>query len=212
MPFPEEESDAPTGAPVVSAEGEAAGSGSLDTLSPRRRRRLIAIGTIRTLATVAVLVGLYYLLPLDQSGRVKTVTELVVGIVIVALVVWWQVHRILGSPYPLLRGVEALAFTVPLFLLLFAVTYYLMDRALASSFTQHLTRTDALYFTVTVFTTVGFGDISAKSEAARLVVTSQMILDLLVVGIVVRLILQAVKLNQQRRPAPSPGGDNAATR
>jgi hypothetical protein len=36
-----------------------------------------------------------------------------------------------------------------------------------------LTRTDALYFTVTVFSTVGFGDITAKTETARLVVTGQ---------------------------------------
>ena len=52
---------------------------------------------------------------------------------------------------------------VPLFLLLFASTYFLMERASAASFTQPLTRTDALYFTVTVFSTVGFGDISPKS-------------------------------------------------
>jgi len=32
-----------------------------------------------------------------------------------------------------------------------------------------------LYFTVTVFATVGFGDITAKTEAARLVVTERWI-------------------------------------
>jgi hypothetical protein len=34
-----------------------------------------------------------------------------------------------------------------------------MERASAASFTEPLTRTDALYFSVTVFSTVGFGDI-----------------------------------------------------
>jgi len=38
------------------------------------------------------------------------------------------------------------------------------------------------YFTVTVFSTVGFGDITAKTEAARLVVTGQMIVDLVASG------------------------------
>jgi hypothetical protein len=33
-----------------------------------------------------------------------------------------------------------------LFLVLFASTYFLMERASAASFTQPLTRTDALYF------------------------------------------------------------------
>jgi hypothetical protein len=48
-----------------------------------------------------------------------------------------------------------------------------------ANFSTHaLTRTDALYFTVTVFSTVGFGDITAASQSARLVVTAQMLLDL----------------------------------
>ena len=56
-----------------------------------------------------------------------------------------------------------------------------------------LTRTDALYFTVTVFTTVGFGDITATTQAARLIVTVQMILDLGVLGLGIRVFLGAVQ-------------------
>ena len=73
---------------------------------------------------------------------------------------------IAGSRYPGLRAAEALGLIIPLYLLLFASTYFLMERASAANFTQPLTRTDALYFSVTVFTTVGFGDIAAKSETA----------------------------------------------
>ncbi len=64
---------------------------------------------------------------------------------------------------------ETLGLVLPLCLVLFASTYFLMDRASAASFSQPLTRTDTLYFTVTVFATVGFGDITAKSDAARIV-------------------------------------------
>jgi hypothetical protein len=56
-----------------------------------------------------------------------------------------------------------------------------------------MTRTDALYFTVTVFATVGFGDITAKTEAARLVVTGQMIVDLVTIALVVKVIVDAAK-------------------
>ena len=66
----------------------------------------------------------------------------------------------------------------PLFLLLFAAIYFLMAQADLNNFNVHsLTRTDALYVTVTVFTTVGFGDIVATTQVARLLVTVQMILD-----------------------------------
>jgi Ion channel len=61
----------------------------------------------------------------------------------------------------------------------------------ASNFGQKLIHTDALYFTVTVFTTVGFGDITAKSEGARLLVTAQMIADLIVLGVGAKIILGA---------------------
>ena len=83
---------------------------------------------------------------------------------------------------PGLRAAEALAFSIPLYLLLFATTYLEMARAATTNFTEPLTRTDALHFSTTVFTSVGFGDISAVSEAARLLVTLQMILDLLLLG------------------------------
>ena len=71
---------------------------------------------------------------------------------------------------------------IPLYLLLFASTYFLMERASAANFTQPLSRTDALYFSVTVFSTVGFGDIAAKSEAARVVLIVQMLADLALLG------------------------------
>ena len=70
---------------------------------------------------------------------------------------------------------EALAVTVPLFLLLFAGTYFVLSVSGAGNFNQeHLTRTDTLYFAVTIFSTVGFGDITATSTSARVVVIVQM--------------------------------------
>jgi len=72
--------------------------------------------------------------------------------------------------------------------------------------THPLTRTDALYFAVTVVSTVGFGDIVPVSQSARLVVTVQMLLDLLALGLVVRAFLGAVQFaRQQATPAGPPG-------
>ena len=89
--------------------------------------------------------------------------------------------------------------SVPLYVLLFATTYFLMARANHTTFGGPLSRTDAMYFSSTIFTTVGFGDITAKSEAARVVVTLQMWLDLVFLGLVVRLVVNAVKFSEQRR-------------
>ena len=83
-----------------------------------------------------------------------------------------------------------------------------------SRFNTHpLTRTDVLYFTVTVFSTVGFGDISAVSQSARLVVTAQMLLDLLALGLVIRAFVGAVQLaRQQAAPAAGPDGPPGQSR
>src|SRR5262249_27830859 len=80
-----------------------------------------------------------------------------------------------------------------------ASTYLVMAAISAHSFSQPLNHTDALYFTVTVFATVGFGDITATTTAARLVVTGQMIIDLIILGVGARVILGAVSRVRQRQ-------------
>ena len=135
-----------------------------------------------------------------------TAVRLLIGLLVVAGVVVWGVRIITGSPYPGVRAAEALALALPFFLLLFASTYFVMERNSAASFTQPMTRTDALYFTVTVFTTVGFGDITAKSETARVVLIVQMLADLALLGVGARVLLGAVQHGRERR---SKTGDDA---
>ena len=59
---------------------------------------------------------------------------------------------------------------------------------------------------MTVFSTVGFGDIVPRSEAARVVLMVQMLGDLALLGAGARILLGAVRRGQQRRTEP---GDEA---
>jgi len=154
---------------------------------------------LRSIAIATVLVVLYYVLPLDRRWDSDTAVRLLIGLLVLAAVLVWGARIIAGSRYPGMRGAEALALIIPFFLLLFASTYFLMERASAASFTQPLTRTDALYFTVTVFATVGFGDITAKSETARVVLIVQMLADLALLGAGVRVLLGAVRRGRERK-------------
>jgi voltage-gated potassium channel len=156
---------------------------------------------LRAAGSTAVLMAIYYQLPLDRSGRWFAVTALVIGLAVLVGLVAFQVRAIARSRYPGLRALEALAVTVPLFLLLFASSYLVLAAHSARSFSQPMNHTDALYFTVTVFATVGFGDITATTDTARLVVTGQMIIDLVILGLGARVILGAVSRGRQRRPA-----------
>jgi voltage-gated potassium channel len=166
----------------------------------RLRPRLLMRSLLQALGSSIALVVLYYLLPLDESSIPVVVVILAIGLAGLVLLVAFQVRSIIKSQFPELQAVGALAMTIPLFLLLFAATYFIMDRISAGSFSEPLTRTEALYFTVTVFATVGFGDITAKAEFARVVVTGQMVLGIVIAAIGARVIVEAVRRGQQQRP------------
>jgi voltage-gated potassium channel len=167
----------------------------------RRPFRRALLTLVRALATTAALVAIYYLIPLDPSSIGRTVATLTVGLVALIGLVAFQVRSIIRAKYPVLKAVGALATSVPLFLLLFATTYYVMGGISEASFSEPLTRTDALYFTVTVFATVGFGDITATTESTRILVTGQMVAGLVVIGLGARVIVDAVQRGQRRQPA-----------
>ena len=164
------------------------------------RRRLVLLGLARALAITVALVAAYYVLPLDSLSNVPLVVTFVAALLILAVATAWQVRAVLVSPNPAIRAIEGVASSAPLFLLLFAAGYYAMARSSPDSFNvRDFTRTDSLYFTVTVFSTVGFGDITATSQVARIVVTLQMVLDLIVLGLGVRVFVGAVRLGRARK-------------
>jgi hypothetical protein len=103
----------------------------------------------------------------------------------------------------MLRAAVAMATIIPLFIVLFAWIYLTLARSQPAAFGVPLDRSSALYFTVTVFSTVGFGDITAKTDVARLVVTVQMLADLAVLAVVIRLIFGAASRSEARLKASS---------
>jgi hypothetical protein len=102
---------------------------------------MIVRGLLRALASTVALVALYYLLPLGHSTHCLAITMLVIGLVALIGLIAFRVHTIIVSPFPGLRAVEALATSIPLFLLLFASTYVVMGAIAANSFNQPVTRT-----------------------------------------------------------------------
>ncbi|MCX5129695.1 potassium channel family protein [Streptomyces sp. NBC_00347] len=171
---------------------------------PPRPRRLLAGCLLRSVGSVVLLTALFYLIPLEGGFGVLTVALLVLGLALFGGLVAWQVSAIAHAEYPRLRAVEALATAVPLFLVLFAASYFLLAEEVPPSFSEPLTRTDALYFTVTVFATVGFGDISPTTQVARALTTAQMAADLVVVGVIAKVLFGAVRIGMRRRGEDNP--------
>ncbi|WP_457208801.1 ion channel [Nocardioides sp. P5_C9_2] len=160
---------------------------------------------MRSLIAAGLLIGLYYVAPLDRLETVPVVLSLSVGLAVFSVVVAWQLWAIAHATYPVLRAVEGLAFTVPFFLVLYATAYSVVALDGPGNFSApSLTRTDAMYFTVTVFATVGFGDITATSQSARVLVMTQMVLDLVILGLGVHLLVGVVNVGKSRRGGATP--------
>jgi voltage-gated potassium channel Kch len=99
------------------------------------------------------------------------------------------------------HAIRTLAIGMPLLLVVFAATYVTIDGQQSGAFTEPLTRTDGLYFTVTTFATVGYGDISPVTELARVAVTVQMVVGIIAVGLIAKVVLGAVNLARARNSA-----------
>jgi hypothetical protein len=183
----------------------------LAELSKSRRRRALARSGAIIVGTLALLLGALYTLPFDHLSSERSVVRLGVVIALVAAVFILQVRRISHAELPELRAVEALGIVIGVFLVGFSIVYLSMSRNNLATFTQPLDPTRALYFTISVFSTVGFGDITPRTDLARLVVSAQMLLDLAIIGVAVRMIFTAARSRiapgesggRDSRPAPA---------
>lgn len=167
--------------------------------SPRDRRRLILTALVRPTLTALVLLIVYFVVPLDRVESISGVLTLAAGFVVVLLVSAWQVRKILAAEYPALQAIEALTAVLSVYIVVFAAVYFRMSVVGPGNFDEPLSHIDALYFCLTVFTTVGFGDITAESELARAVVSVQMVGNLIFLALGIRLLTAAVQWRRRHR-------------
>lgn len=160
--------------------------------------------------TVGVAVGLllgYSLLPLSGRHRwLGVALGAALALSIVPIVVR-RARRVLRAERPIAEAVAALVVTATLALVFSAGTYYAIAKGNPGSFDGLGTKIDGMYFAVTVMSSVGFGDIVATSQGARLATTIHIVFTLVLVGAAFRLIVWAVKQNLSGRLPDGRGGD-----
>ncbi|MEZ5096783.1 MAG: potassium channel family protein [Nocardioides sp.] len=136
------------------------------------------------LANVALPLGLllvYFLVPYDADrapvGVLLGVLLSVLALGVVGAVIFREVE---GGDRRL--GVVHLILALEAVLMTFSFAYYLVASSAPGQFAGLHTRLDALYFSTTTLTTVGYGDIHASGQVARGLVTAQHVFNLVVVG------------------------------
>jgi hypothetical protein len=181
-------------------------------LTPRARRRILLKSLLRAVLTWVVLLVVYYLLPLEERSGLGIVLNLVAGVAVLVLVLAVNVWHIFKSDYPGLRALDATAVAVPLLLVIFASIYVQIATDQPAAFSEQISRSDALYFTVTVLSTVGFGDITPSSTPARMATMVQMLGDLVLFAIFAKVITGAIAEGRTRLSAQrlDDGSDDSA--
>ena len=135
---------------------------------------------LRLTGAAAVVTVIYYLLP--HRGRLSSASWTVLfvcGVVVLAVLILLAVSRLLrAGPEVRLQRLFVLLCVAIVF---FAEMYYLLA-LMPGQFDSLHTRTDALYFTITTLSTVGYGDVHATGQLARDAVTIQIVFDLTFLG------------------------------
>ncbi len=159
-------------------------------------------GLLRITALVVLLFTVYAVIPLQTD---EWWIGLLAGFVALVAITPFTIRRtraITASDQPIMAAAEAIVFVVAMLVFGFSSVYLAIDRG-NGQFVGLSTKIDAVYFTSTTLATVGFGDIHAEGQAARLAVTAQMVLDLSLLAIAVRLLVRAA---QDRKAASTARG------
>lgn len=141
----------------------------------------------------------YYSVPVGWAfeldawpGRLAGVFTFFVGIAGLAWLVWRRIETYLRAPTAAGGRVDGLLLLVCIVGVVFALFYYRLQQLHPDQFVGLETRTDALYYTLVTLGTVGFGDVHAVGQAARVVTMVQIVFDLVVLGTLLTIITSSV--------------------
>ena len=80
-----------------------------------------------------------------------------------------------------------------------------MDTAEPGEFSTLKTRIDALYFSLTVATTTGFGDVSAQGQLARVLVSAQLVFNIVILATAAPLLMRTIRSRKISQVRGQPG-------
>jgi voltage-gated potassium channel len=155
--------------------GEAA---TLSYKQSQRARRLRS-----RLGQLALLLVIYYLVPVRETTSVPDqIVRGAFALVVLVGVVTWITREVVRQSSQRTAEVnrDRLLLMVVAGLMFFALVDLVVARSGPSEFVGVETKTDALYFALTTLATVGFGDVHAEGQVARVLLIVQMTFNVVV--------------------------------
>jgi hypothetical protein len=174
-------------------------------LDQKRRRGAMLRAVTRIAFAWTLLTVVYFVAPWDGLHGGDALVRLVISMSVFAAAAAWELRQTTRAELPQFRAITALGALTPLFIILFSGLYLSLSHSRPESFTTRLDHYKALYFMITTLSTVGYGDITPTTNLSRMLVSVQMLLDLILIGSIVRLLASAAQKGLQRDGvAPGP--------
>jgi hypothetical protein len=156
---------------------------------------------LRILVLAALLSGVYAVIPLQTDRWWLGLAGGLAALLAITPFTVRRVTAVASSTEPVLAAAEAIVFVVAMLVFGFSSVYLAINRG-DGQFVGLSTKVDAVYFTATTLATVGYGDIHAQGQAARMAVTLQMVIDLSVLAITVKALVGAARRGARGRQSP----------
>jgi len=144
----------------------------------------------RPFRTLLGLLIAYYAYPVELSESspfivVLSLAGTVGGLILVGAIMVKELGYVRrGGPG---RGPRLLAMLLVLLVMASSLTFFLLNQQAPDQISGLETRTDALYFTLSTMTTVGYGDVHAQGQLARALVCVLLVFNVVVVASLIRL-------------------------
>ncbi|MGN2635851.1 potassium channel family protein [Nocardia takedensis] len=154
----------------------------------RHRRTSKGKHALHNALSIVCALLIFYGIPLKWSAddpiasRIVGLVVFLVGVGGLIWLTWRRLRRFIADPAATGGRVDGILLLLSVVVMFFAIYYYRLAITYPDQFDGLVTRTDALYYTIVTLGTVGYGDISATGQAARIATMIQIVFDLVVIG------------------------------
>jgi voltage-gated potassium channel len=139
---------------------------------------------LRLAGACTLAVFMYFVVPVSTRQPTDAIVlrglASVASLGLLAFLIVWQLR--LALEHGLDRRLDGLVISLVIVVMAFALGFYVVSVRDPAQLEGISTRVDALYFTLSTMTTVGYGDVHAAGQAARVMVLTQMAFNLVFVA------------------------------
>ena len=137
---------------------------------------------LRTVGLVALLLLGYFVAPVEPQLHPSNVARIVGTLLVLGVLAGGLTRMLRLHVQDEERRVEGLALGIVVVVVVFSWGFYALEYHQPGQVAGLHTRVDALYYTVATLSTIGYGDVHAVGQAARVLVVVQVVFDLVFVA------------------------------